>query len=255
MLAATSSRPASIATCLAPAMRTSAWLPLLWLLPALACAQGPQQARVLVERIPAQAPRTAPPSPPHTPRPQAPYRMRDHCPFEYGCNFGVWQACEPLRVQRAPEAGAPVRYRLAALERFRALRADLVLTRLGRVRVEYPMNRDPSRGWPSLPVGTEVVVFKAYAEAGYGIWANGREWGVESFWHPTPSPRWPGRLLQRPEMTWWVEIETLDGRHGWLGLRNTLPEGDGFNLAEAIRWDDGPVTDDAPDCEGILRQR
>ena len=231
-------------------MRIPTLLPILLLLLAPDLAQA--QARVQVGRAAVQS---VPTPPSLTPRPQAPWRMADHCPFEYGCNFGVWQACEALVVRRAPQAGAAVRYRLAAMERFRALRADLVLTRFGRVRVDHPMEPDTDHGWPPLPAGTDVIVFKAYPEAGYGIWADGRAWDVEGFWSREPSPRVPGRLLEAPRMTWWVEVETLDGQRGWLGLRNTAEDAQGIDFAEAIRMGDGPATEDDPGCAEILRRR
>lgn len=255
MLAAAPSCPAPASAGVAIAMRIRTLLPIVPLLFAPVAAQAVPQARVQVVRIPVQSLPMPSSLPPSIPPPQAPFRMRDHCPFEYGCNFGVWQACEALVVRRAPNTGAAVSHRLAAMERFRAVRADLVLTRFGRVRVDYPMDRDPARGWPSLPVGTEVVVFKAYPEAGYGIWAAGRAWDVEGFWGRKSSTGLPGRLLEPPQMTWWVEVETLDGRRGWMGLRNTAEDAAGIDFHEAIRMGDGAATEDDPECAEILRRR
>lgn len=247
--------PASVTRDVDLAMRARALLPTILLLFAASAAPAAPQLRVQVEPVPVPSVPPPPSLPPSTPRPQAPFRMPDQCPFEYGCDFGTWQACEALVVRRAPHAGAAIRYRLAAMERLRALRADLILTRFGRVRVDYPMAPDPFPGWPPLPVGTDVVVFKAYTEAGYGIWAAGRAWDVESFWEREPSPRVPGRLLEAPRMTWWVEVETLDGQRGWLELRNTAEDGKGMDFAEAIRMSDGPATEDDPGCAEILRRR
>lgn len=255
MLAAALSCPAPANAGVVIHMRIRTLLPIVLLLLVPVAAQAVPQARVQVVRDPVRSLPTPSSLPPSTPRPRVPFRMTNHCPFEYGCNFGVWQGCEALVVRRAPKAGAAVSYRLAAMERFRAVRADLVLTRFGRVRVDYPMDRDPARGWPSLPVGTEVVVFKAYPEAGYGIWAAGRAWDVESFWDRQSSSDLPGRLLEPPQMTWWVEVETLDGRRGWMGLRNTARDAAGIDFDEAIRMGDGAVTENDPDCAEILRRR
>ncbi len=226
------------------------------LLSAPAWVQAQEPTRVLIERVPTPEVRPEPAwLPPLSARPQMPYRQRDLCPFEYGCEFGVWQACEPLAVRAAPDFGAASIYRLAPMERFRALRADMLVDRRGRVRVEYPMFEDAARGWPPLPVGTLVDVLDVKAEGGYGIWAAGRLWGVEVFWSRNPSPRWPGRLLQAPQMTWWVHVETLGGQRGWLGLRNTVEDAMGIGFDQTLRMHDGDVSADAPDCAQLLRYR
>ena len=181
------------------------------------------------------------------PRPRMPFRIADSCPFEYGCAFGEWQACEALPVQRGPDAG--IAFNIHAGERFRALRADMVVTRPGRVRLEYSYAPDASEN-PPLPAGSTVDVLDYLGEGHYRIWAAGRMLVVEAFWNAMPTPRRPGRKLRAPDMTWWVEIETASGAHGWLGLRNAVDR-DGIEFRETLRMGDA----NTPDCAELLRQR
>lgn len=111
------------------------WTALLLVTPASAPAQ--KQSRLVVES--AHKPSTPTVHawlPPLSARPRMPYWRRNQCPFESGCDFGLWQACEALPVRALPDFKAETIYRLAPLERFRTLRADMSVTRAGSARTE-----------------------------------------------------------------------------------------------------------------------
>lgn len=221
----------------------------------VAFAQTSRMRQVTPPPAPPQS-RAPPRLPPSAPAPRAPFRVADSCPFEGGCAFGRWLACERLPVRRSPDAASSLAFHLRPGQHFQAVRAQMVVTRLGEATIEHPY--DHARfGGASFPVGTRVVLLDYLGEGAYRVWAAGRYWAVEEFWQLGPSPRAPGRKLRAPRMTWWVQVDDGTGRRGWLGLRNTVEDWlDGMAFDEAVLMHASTSIGGANrECASLLRDR
>lgn len=158
-------------------------------------------------------------------RPLIPFEDPGACPFE-GCQYGEWTARVPVSVRADRRDTAPVVFTLEAGEPLTALDGVVVTTRLGIVRFsragELETDFDDwTRGSLHLEAGATLYLLHSIGEGWYRAWFDGamRDIDMSSVVGNIRCEKTPaacaGRVIQKGQYQWWVQIRNRRGQLGW----------------------------------------
>lgn len=158
-------------------------------------------------------------------RPRIPFEDPGGCPFE-GCQYGEWTTRAPVPVRADRRDNAPVVFTLAAGEPVTAVDGVVVTTRLGIVRfsradeIETDFD-DWTRGALHLNAGETLYLLHSIGEGWYRAWFDGvvRDIDMSSVMGNITCETTPaacaGRVIQKGQYQWWVQIRNRQGQLGW----------------------------------------
>lgn len=174
-------------------------------------------------------------------KPPIPFISKRVCPFEC-CQFGRWLARSPLRVYETEGDTSKVIFNIAIGDTFHAVTGNVRIDKLGVVVVTKPIE--------SFQAGDTLYTLTYRGEGFMTIWYKGKVRSVEMFWDYDDEadwgninpfdPKWsefPGVLIDKPLMIWWVNVVLPNGQTGWLKLVNNTVGG--FAIDEEIDGMDG----------------
>jgi hypothetical protein len=166
-------------------------------------------------------------------RPTPPIVVRNHCGFEYGCEFRhPWLATGSLRAFRA-QGDTTTAFPIVSGDSLSFLRADTVVDSIGIARVlsPQPVLLEGSQTMTAA-AGDTLLILEYDGEGWYRVWSHGHYGWVEAPWCGTASEV---TLLRPPSETWWVLVRNERGLTGWLAIANTERDGCGFSHDAPIR--------------------
>ena len=142
------------------------------------------------------------------------------CPFE-GCVYREWVANRPVDVRIERRTTAPIMFHVKAGEKVTALTGVVVTLKAGRVQFREPQDLGASDG-PIHIVPGQTLYLLTYQGEGYTkAWFNGRLYrdvDTATFFNGVcdvdPS-RCPGKIIERSQTVWWVQVRNAEGRSGW----------------------------------------
>ena len=180
-------------------MRTRAWLVVTAIL-TVACSDGEQ----------APGP-TGPP---------VPYEDVGACPFE-GCVYRDWVGNDLVDIRAERSTASSIAFSVAPGETVTALGGVVITTRPGRVEFDMPYDVDAAGGRIHIEPGQPLYLLTSQGEGFMKAWFNGRVYeGVDTATFSNggcaggPRPC-VGRLVERWQFEWWVQIRNSAGRVGW----------------------------------------
>jgi hypothetical protein len=163
-------------------------------------------------------------------RPPVPYEDVGACPFE-GCVYREWVANDTVAVRKQRTSNAPIVYNVTRGTRVTALTGVVITVRAGRVRFRQPTDLQvygpphsayvPEDGSLHINPGETLYLLTYRGEGSTKAWFNGRIYdqldGSEFFnalcsFEPN---RCNGRIIERPQRVWWVQIQNRRGQIGW----------------------------------------
>lgn len=144
---------------------------------------------------------------------------RGVCPFEC-CVYGEWRALRPVEVHVAEGDTSNLSFRLAAGERFTARSGNVHLDPVGLAVARRPVTiGEVDPGGPiELEAGDTVEVLAPIGEGFHRMRRGDRVVASAGFWEGAE-----GELVRAPEWEWWVEIQSTEGRRGWVEMRRLGP--------------------------------
>ena len=152
--------------------------------------------------------------------PPIPYEDVGACPFE-GCTYREWVANAPVEIRTERTLSSPVAFALTRGERVTAVTGVVITTRPGRVEFDMAQDIEASGGRIHVEPGQPLYLLTSQGEGFMKAWLNGRMY--ESVDTATFSnggcaggPRpCVGRLVERWQFEWWVQIRNAAGKIGW----------------------------------------
>lgn len=156
--------------------------------------------------------------------PTAPLRIAGACPFEC-CTYGTWTTTEPTAVYaQADDTTAAPSFTVPAETALTASTGHVLLSRLGRAvaRDSVVLYLDVDATRTAAP-GDTLLLLDYVGEGAYRAWANGIVGQVDaSASFAQPGEDGPAlETLSEPEPQWWAQVQTPDGRTGWLWMDRT----------------------------------
>lgn len=154
-------------------------------------------------------------------RPGTPSVVRGGCPFEC-CTYGNWEALTRIKVHPAERDQSDVAFTLEPGTRFAAVTGNVHIIRPGLAVTSDTLTLPGPSETPALELaaGDTVEVLAPYGEGTFGMRRGGTSTIGEGFWAPMTLSGRPaaGHLVRAPEIEWWVEVRTEDGRSGWIEM-------------------------------------
>jgi hypothetical protein len=158
-------------------------------------------------------------------RPNVPFIQRNVCPFEC-CQFGKWTARSPLKVYKKEGDTSANVFTIKPGEEFTAIGGNVHVVKLGELVLEKSFN--------NFIEGDKIYILSYRGEGFYDLWYEGKVLDLES---DAPDKIWTnGRLVNYPEIVWWVLIKNKERKQGWIMLKNIADSG--FETEENIYGDD-----------------
>jgi len=152
--------------------------------------------------------------------PPIPYEDVGACPFE-GCVYREWIANAPVEIHEDRSPSSRVAFSLVAGENVTALGGVVVTTRPGRVEFDMAADVEASSGRIHVEPGQPLFLMTSQGEGFMRAWFNGRIYeGVDTATFSNggcaggPRPC-VGRLVERWQFEWWVQIRNSAGQVGW----------------------------------------
>jgi hypothetical protein len=156
------------------------------------------------------------------PEPTVPMVFRDVCPGEV-CSFGLWVACESIRLLSEPRLGAPVVATVQSKDTIITITGNQVVERAGKIIFRDTVSVDGEmERYLFTPADTLYPL--SYDGEGYGTWFfHGRVGGGEWFFHEgSDMPQYnPAVRIVRERVTdWWVKAREAGGKEGWFKFKS-----------------------------------
>ena len=157
-----------------------------------------------------------------------PYVRKGACPFE-GCTYGIWDVLKDAVVYTDPDKKAQMSGRLKPGEKIRALTGNVSVIP-GRAKI----TGRPHPSAASLNPEKELWILDYIGEGFSRVFQDGRYAEVQiprsnASCRENPKFCWV-EILEEPIASWWVLIESLDGKFkGWV-----LMEGDVLKPVDAL---------------------
>jgi hypothetical protein len=143
---------------------------------------------------------------------------KDVCPFE-GCQLGQWIIRDTIKVYEKEGDTTSIKYLLSENDTVTALYGNVHYERFGRVLV--------TRSFGNFIANDTITVLRC-TEGEFISYYKGEKIYLDMFW-PYDEPDGfseeyndeihYGKMIEKPEMIWWVKIST-NGNEGWLRLKN-----------------------------------
>lgn len=152
--------------------------------------------------------------------PPAPYEDRGACPFE-ACVYREWTARAAMKVRAERRGRAPIAFSLRAGEKVTAITGVVITLKAGRVQFREPRTLNVAGGQMLIKPDETLYILTYQGEGFTKAWLNGRLYeGVDTVdfdngvcdIEPT---RCAGRIVERSETVWWVQVRNRLGRVGW----------------------------------------
>ena len=153
-------------------------------------------------------------------RPPVPFEDAGACPFE-GCVYREWTAKAVVIVRVERRRDAPVSFSLQAGEKVTALTGVVVTLRPGRVEFRQPKTLNTSTKPIRIEPGQTLYLLTYQGEGFTKAWFNGalyRDVDASDFLNAVcdfQPDRCTGRVVERWQSEWWVNVRTRSGRLGW----------------------------------------
>jgi hypothetical protein len=145
------------------------------------------------------------------------YKRREFCEgHPCGCNYGEWQANDPVPVFAAEKDTARITFQLERGEMFEGQPGYHHVLRPAVVIV-FDTLRDYQHWF--LP-GDTLYLLQYVGELAYRVQHKDSVTEVHQFWAPQRLNGPKGALVQAGVEEWWVPIRTADARSGWIRPRN-----------------------------------
>ena len=152
--------------------------------------------------------------------PPVPFEDAGACPFE-GCAYREWTAKAVVNVRAERRRDAPVSFTLRAGEKVTALTGVVVTLKPGRVEFQQPKILSSSPKPIRIEPGQTLYLLTYLGEGFTKAWFNGAlytEVDGTSFLNAlcdSQPDRCAGRVVERSQTEWWVNVRTRAGRLGW----------------------------------------
>ena len=154
------------------------------------------------------------------PGPPVPFEDAGACPFE-GCVYREWTAKAVVNVRAERRRDAPVAFSLQAGERVTALTGVVVTLKPGRVEFRQPKTLSSAPKPIRIEPGQTLYLLTYQGEGFTKAWFNGalyRDVDASDFLNAVcdfQPDRCMGRVVERWQSEWWVNVRTRSGRLGW----------------------------------------
>ena len=152
--------------------------------------------------------------------PPVPYEDPGACPFE-GCTYRDWTANAAVDVRADRRANAPVVFRVQVGEKVAALTGTVITIKAGRVQFRERVTLASLDGRVDVEPGQTVYLLTNEGEGFLKVWFNGRllrSADGSDFLNgacEVDQNRCKGRIVERSQTEWWVQIRNQAGRVGW----------------------------------------
>lgn len=167
-------------------------------------------------------------------RPPMPLEEAGACPFE-GCQFGAWTARETVVARRSRSTSGARSFTVRKGETVTALTGVLVITRPGRVQFRERTDLLTAEGQISVAPGDTLYLLGYRGEGFTDAWFKGRTYhevdGAMEFFNAlcdTRPERCAGRVVERQQSIWWVQLRNGDGLVGWTNQTDDFDGEDAF---------------------------
>jgi hypothetical protein len=154
--------------------------------------------------------------------PAEPYTVADTCPFEC-CIYGEWTALDTLSARENPQTAAPNAFELGTGESFIAHTGNVVVSKLGRARVDGKLELSRMAGdvmeTTAVAPGTILYILDSIGEGFVHVWYEGEIWDTDFGWMDTGEGQ--AEMLEFATTEWWVLVENADAQRGWLLVDDT----------------------------------
>jgi hypothetical protein len=153
-------------------------------------------------------------------KPPVPYEDVGACPFE-GCAYRAWIANAPVSVRTDRKASAAVLYTVSKGETVTALTGVVVILKPGRVEFPKTVTLRTLSGSLSVAPGQSLYLLTYKGEGFFKAWFQGRmyeELDGSIFYNGAcdlEPERCTGRIVERTESIWWVQVRNSRGQTGW----------------------------------------
>ena len=154
------------------------------------------------------------------PGPPVPFEDSGACPFE-GCVYREWTAKAVVSIRAERRRDAPVSFSLQAGEKVTALTGVVVTLTPGRVEFRQPKTLSSSPKPIRIEPGQTLYLLTYQGEGFTKAWFNGalyRDVDASDFLNAVcdfQPDRCMGRVVERWQSEWWVNVRTRSGRLGW----------------------------------------
>jgi len=152
--------------------------------------------------------------------PRLPFEDAGACPFE-GCVYREWVATNAVQVRRDRTTAAPLAFRVRAGEKVTALTGVVVTVRAGRIQFRTAHEALSDGGPIRISAGDTLYLLTYQGEGFSKVWFHGLVYSdvdltdyIAGDCEPAPG-RCAGRLLNRPQSVWWVQIRNAREQVGW----------------------------------------
>jgi hypothetical protein len=167
-------------------------------------------------------------------RPSMPREEPNACPFE-GCQFGAWTARDTVVARRSRNTSSARSFTVRKGETVTAVTGVLVITRPGRVEFRDRTDLLTKDGQISVEPGDTLYLLGYRGEGFTDAWFKGRTYravdGAMAFFNAlcdTRPERCSGRVVERQQSTWWVQIRNGAGLVGWTNQADVFDGRDAF---------------------------
>lgn len=167
--------------------------------------------------------------------PKTPIIEEGICPFE-GCVFREWTANESVAIHSRRDASSPIAFRLNRGDKVQAMTGVLVTSKVGRVEFRAPFALSSS---VTVRPGETLFLIHPDPEGFATVWFRGETYtqvNAVQFWNAICEDRperCSGKIVERPESEWWVQVRSKSGVVGWTREAQKFNGKDAFG-AQAI---------------------
>ncbi len=145
----------------------------------------------------------------------APIEEAGACPFEC-CSYREWETLTTVALVAEPLENSPTLRTLSKANKVRAL--------TGKVITKVPGEFVVTRPRDSFKVNQTLYLYNYLGEGFYKAWHQGKwaeinigccsDGSIPGCFTKSDEDCW-GRLLKKPDSTWWARIETADKKRFW----------------------------------------
>ena len=152
--------------------------------------------------------------------PPVPFEDEGACPSE-GCAYGAWTARQPVVALRERQRGARVAFTIFKGGTVTALTGVVVTIKAGRVLFRMPHEMNSLSGRLRVEPGQTLYLLTYQGEGLTKAWFDGRLYdqldGSDFFNAACEDDpvRCAGRIVERPQSEWWVQVRSAARRVGW----------------------------------------
>jgi hypothetical protein len=165
--------------------------------------------------------------------PPLPFEDPGACPFE-GCVYREWRAHESVKVHAERRDDSPVIFTVRKGQKVRALTGIVVTIRAGRAQFDKPQHLDASPRAIDIVPGQDLFLLTYQGEGFSKAWFQGQVYtnvdvtSVVNGACGTKPERCTGRVVDKSQTEWWVQIRNSSGQIGWTREPNQFGNKDAF---------------------------